>query len=82
MRKIWTLFSQVVTVLLAMYFVVATLKPQWLDRRPRLASVVPILEAPADGGATATGASSGVSFRHAAHVASAAVVSISTSTAP
>ena len=80
MRKIWTLFSQVVTVLLAMYFVVATLKPQWLDRRPRLASVVPILEAPADGGATATGASSGVSFRHAAHVASAAVVSISTST--
>ena len=82
MRKIWTLFSQVVTVLLAMYFVVATLKPQWLDRRPRLASVVPILEAPADGGATATVASSGVSFRHAAHVASAAVVSISTSTAP
>ena len=82
MRKIWTLFSQVVTVLLAMYFVVATLKPQWLDRRPRLASVVPILEAPADGGATAAGASSGVSFRHAAHVASAAVVSISTSTAP
>lgn len=78
MRKIWTLFSQVVTVLLAMYFVVATLKPQWLDRRPRLASVVPILEAPADVGAAATG----ISFRHAAQVASAAVVSISTSTAP
>ncbi|MBA4255576.1 MAG: 2-alkenal reductase [Polaromonas sp.] len=78
MRKIWTLFSQVVTVLLAMYFVVATLKPQWLDRRPRLASVVPILEAPADVGSAATG----ISFRHAAQVASAAVVSISTSTAP
>ncbi len=78
MRKIWTLFSQAVTVLLAMYFVVATLKPQWLDRRPRLASVVPILEAPADVGSAANG----ISFRHAAQVASAAVVSISTSTAP
>jgi Do/DeqQ family serine protease len=81
MRKIWTLFSQVVTVLLAMYFVVATLKPQWLDRKPRLSSVVPILEAPA-GASSAVSAGGGVSFRHAAQTASAAVVSISTSTAP
>lgn len=79
MRKLWILFTQTVTVLLAAYFIVATLKPQWLDRRPRLASVVPILEAPADSRSDAV---SGVSFRHAAQVASAAVVSISTSTAP
>ncbi len=79
MRKIWTLFSQLVTLLLAMYFVVATLKPQWLDRRPRLASVVPILEAPAGMENTPV---AGLSFRHAAQVASAAVVSIRTSTAP
>lgn len=79
MRKIWILFTQAVTVLLAAYFIVASLKPQWLDRRPRLASVVPILEAPADSG---SGQAQGISFRHAAQVASAAVVSISTSTAP
>jgi Do/DeqQ family serine protease len=64
-----------------MYFVVATLKPQWLDRKPRLSSVVPILEAPA-GASSAVSAGAGVSFRHAAQTASAAVVSISTSTAP
>jgi len=80
MKKLWTLFSQTVTLLLAAYFVIATLKPQWLDRKPRLSSVVPILEAPS---ATADApALRGTSFRHAAQVASAAVVSISTSKAP
>ena len=80
MKKLWTLFSQTVTLLLAAYFIVATLKPQWLDRRPRLSSVVPILEAPASGGEPSAGGR--VSFRQAAQVASAAVVSISTSKAP
>jgi serine protease DegQ len=80
MKKLWTLFSQAVTLLLAAYFIVATLKPQWLDRRPRLSSVVPILEAPANGGDPSGGGR--VSFRQAAQVASAAVVSISTSKAP
>jgi Do/DeqQ family serine protease len=80
MKKIWLLFAQTVTVLMAMYFVVATLKPQWLDKRPRLASVVPVLEAP---DTPANAVDSGAhSFRHAAQVASAAVVSISTSKAP
>jgi serine protease DegQ len=80
MKKLWILFSQAVTLLLAAYFIVATLKPQWLDRRPRLASVVPILEAPAS--TEAASAAARVSFRQAAQVASAAVVSISTSKAP
>ena len=81
MKRTWLLFTQTVTVLLAMYFVVATLKPQWLDRKPRLSSVVPVLEAPSPsmGPQDTTGV---VSFRKAAHVASAAVVSISTSKAP
>ena len=35
MRRYWLLFSQAVTVLLAAYFVVATLKPEWLGRPRR-----------------------------------------------
>ena len=33
MRSYWLIFSQAVTVLLAAWFVVATLKPDWLNRR-------------------------------------------------
>ena len=32
MKKLWLLFSQVVTVLLACWFVVATMQPNWLGR--------------------------------------------------
>ncbi|MDQ2734716.1 MAG: 2-alkenal reductase, partial [Pseudomonadota bacterium] len=32
MRKAWLLFSQTVTVAVALLFVTATLKPQWLHR--------------------------------------------------
>ena len=35
MRRTWLLFSQAVTVALAVLFVVATLKPEWLGRRRR-----------------------------------------------
>ena len=39
MKRTWLLFAQAVTVLLAAYFVVATLKPEWLGRRaPRSAA--------------------------------------------
>ena len=31
MKRLWLVFAQSVTVLLAAYFVVATLKPQWLE---------------------------------------------------
>ena len=34
MRKLWLVFSQAVTVALAVLFVVGTLKPQWLPRAP------------------------------------------------
>ena len=34
MRKAWLLFSQTVTIAVALLFVVATLKPGWLKRGP------------------------------------------------
>ncbi len=44
MRRAWLLFSQTVTVAVALLFVVATLKPQWLDaarRAPAVAGALP-----------------------------------------
>ncbi len=78
MRKLWLLFSQSVIVFVAAYFVVATLKPEWLDRRPSLGSVS-VIEAPA--GSVQRSAGPMGSFSLAAKIASAAVVSINTSTA-
>ena len=80
MKRLWLVFAQSVTVLLAAFFVVATLKPDWLNRRPRIASVVPVIEAPV-GAAPAAGAGTN-SFSLAARTASPAVVSINTSKAP
>ena len=77
MRRYWLIFSQAVTVLLAAWFVVATLKPDWLNRRPTTGGVVALVEAPpASPGSIPAG-----SFRTAAQKASAAVVSINTSKA-
>ncbi|PHM21615.1 MAG: 2-alkenal reductase [Curvibacter sp. PD_MW3] len=78
MKRFWLLFSQVVTVLLAVYFVVLTLKPDWLGKAVSLSAGVALLEAPA----SPPGAVPAGSFRGAAQKASAAVVSISTSKAP
>ena len=75
MKRLWLLFSQTATVLLAAYFVVATLKPQWLGRGPSMAGAVALIEAAApEPGEIPAG-----SFRLAAQKASAAVVSINTS---
>ncbi len=78
MRKIWLIFSQAVTVLMAAWFVVATLKPDLLSRKPQMGSgLVPTIEAPAPNNVAAPAGS----FRTAAQKASAAVVSISVSKA-
>jgi serine protease DegQ len=77
MRRYWLIFSQAVTVLLAAWFVVATLKPDWLNRRPATGGVVSLVEAPA----ASPGSIPAGSFRAAAQKASAAVVSINTSKA-
>ena len=47
MKRLWLLFAQTVTVLLAVYFVVATLKPQWLHQRAVPGAGVAVVEAPA-----------------------------------
>ena len=75
MRKIWLLFSQTVTVLLAAYFVVATLKPDWLNRRGP-AGGLSVIEAPASGSVKLAAPGS---FSAAAKAASGAVVSITAS---
>jgi serine protease DegQ len=73
MKRIWLLFSQTVTVLLAAWFVVTTLQPSW--RQPTAASgTVSLTQAKDDG---SSGAIPGGSFRHAAQKAAPAVVSIS-----
>ncbi|GAB3630126.1 Periplasmic pH-dependent serine endoprotease DegQ [Pandoraea terrae] len=36
LRRFWLLFAQAVTVLLALLFIIATLKPQWLQRQGSL----------------------------------------------
>lgn len=79
MKRLWLVFAQSLTVLLAAYFVVATLRPEWLNRKPSLPMIVPVLESstPPGDGAQATTAG----FRSAAQAASPAVVSINTSKA-
>ena len=77
MKRFWLLFSQTVTVLLATYFVVGTLKPDWSGQRNWRSGGLAVLQAPAsDPAAVPPG-----SFRLAAQKASAAVVSINTSKA-
>jgi Do/DeqQ family serine protease len=80
MRRYWLVFSQAVTVLLAAYFVVVTLKPEWLSTRPvttATTSGITLSEAPTPAVAPAPIGS----FRSAAQKASQAVVSINTSKA-
>ncbi|MFC5500465.1 Do family serine endopeptidase [Caenimonas terrae] len=79
MRRYWLVFSQAVTVVLAVYFVVATLKPDWIGRALRPgATGISLIEAPA----VPVAAVPSGSFRLAAKRASAAVVSINTTKAP
>ena len=79
MRRYWLVFSQAVTVLLAAYFVVVTLKPELVGRGSTLGSTgITLREAPA----LPTTVLPAGSFRLAAQRASAAVVSINTSKAP
>lgn len=76
MKRLWLLFSQTATVLIAAYFVISVLKPGWLGAPPG-SSPIALVEAPAaEPGVVPPG-----SFRLAAKRSSAAVVSINTSKA-
>lgn len=73
MKKLWLLFSQVTTVLVAALFVIATLQPSWLGfiskqtaKHAPPASIVHIVQPPSE------------TLRSAAQMASPAVVSIIT----
>ncbi|MDB5855610.1 MAG: 2-alkenal reductase [Herminiimonas sp.] len=79
MRRLWLLFAQTVTVGLAAWFIVATLKPQWIQNHPGATSIaqpgsppVAIHEAPA--GAPLTQGS----YREASRRAMPSVVNIFT----
>ena len=78
MKRTWLLFSQTVTVLVAVYFVAATLKPEWVHRGRSVAGIS-VIEAPAS--TAPRGATGSGSFSAAAKAASPAVVSINTSKA-
>ena len=80
MRRLWLIFSQAVTVALALLFVVATLKPEWLRRAPgqmlpQIVSIAALPDSPVTAGAPG-------SLSAAARRASPAVVSIAASKAP
>ncbi len=77
MRRLWLIFSQAVTVSIAVLFVVSTLKPEWLHGTTP-ASVVAIFEAPG-GTAPPAEAAAGGSYAGAAQRSMPAVVHIFTS---
>ncbi|TMH02909.1 MAG: Do family serine endopeptidase [Betaproteobacteria bacterium] len=80
MRRTWLIFSQAVTVALALLFVVGTLKPEWLPHR----APAPSLSLPAPVGTAVQPASLGAgpyaySYAAAARRAAPSVVSIAAS---
>src|SRR5882724_1180076 len=82
MRKTWLIFSQAVTVAIAVMFVVATLKPEWLGRGGSgLPSIVSINQAP-PAAAVLLPAGTVNSYSAAARRATPAVVSITASKTP
>jgi Do/DeqQ family serine protease len=85
MRRTWLIFSQAVTVALAVLFVLATLKPEWLQERP-FATLPRPVPAPASAlrpAALGPGAGAvSASYAAAAQRAAPAVVSVITSKSP
>ena len=83
MRRLWLIFTQAVTVALAVLFVLVTLKPEWVRGAPgrmlpQIVSIAAVPDGPASpGSAPAPGSLSGAAKR-----AAPAVVSIAASKAP
>ena len=83
MRRTWLVFSQAVTVAVAVLFVVVTLKPGWLQRHASVApSIVSITSGPALPLPATLAGGAVTSYSAAAKRASPAVVSITASKAP
>ena len=83
LRRFWLFFAQAVTVLLALMFIVATLKPQWLQRQGQFGKqlaepIVALREvAPGIGSGPAQ-----ASYADAAQKAMPAVVNVSSAMRP
>jgi serine protease DegQ len=79
MRRLWLIFAQTTTVCLAILFIVATLRPEWLPQRTAGGlTLVPLLEAPPAG--TASASTPAVSsYADATRKAAPAVVNVFTS---
>ena len=84
MRRTWLIFSQAVTVAVAVLFVVATLKPEWLARRaePATPAVAAAAPPPALQPVALSRDAAITSYSGAARRATPAVVSITASKAP
>jgi len=80
MRRTWLVFSQTVTIAVAVLFVVATLKPEWLGRGGVAPGVVSIIAAPSPPPSAASAGATG--YSNAAKRAAPAVVSVTASKAP
>jgi len=82
MRKTWLIFSQTVTVAVAVLFVVSTFKPQWIQavpwRQVLPGATVAVVPAAVPGSAPASAAAT-LGFRDAAQKAAPTVVSVVTS---
>jgi len=81
MRRTWLIFAQAVTVAVAVLFVIATLKPDWLRRAPSIGAPGTISLNQAPTVAVPSGSAPG-SYSGAAKLATPAVVSIAASKAP
>ena len=76
MRRLWLIFAQTTTVCLAILFIVATLRPEWLPQRTAGGlTLVPLLEAPPAGASSPAVAS----YADATRKAAPAVVNVFTS---
>jgi len=79
MRRLWLIFAQTVTVSLAVLFVVSTLKPEWLGKRPGSGPSIVALRESSFADNEPAGAAT--SYREAAKKALPSVVHIFTSQA-
>lgn len=83
MRKLWLIFAQTVTVLLAVLFVIMTLKPEWLgkDKGNLGSTALPVIAEASSSPSPSPLPANSLSFRGAAQKALPAVVHIYTSQA-
>ena len=81
LRKLWLLFAQTVVVVLAIVFVIATLRPEWLPRRLSWPAALTVGAGGASGSTEAPREAAIVSYAFAAQRAMPAVVNIHTTRA-